>query len=230
MISEVPALADRLEQGAAALGLNLAVSTRQQLLAYLDQLAKWNKAYNLSGIRDVDKMLDLHLLDSLTLVPLIDAGPVADVGTGAGLPGIPLAICHPDREFILIDSNSKKTRFIFQTAAALGLRNVSVVHARVEDYASHPQVAIVTSRAFAALRDFVGTCRHLLTEHGKFLAMKGHLAEAELGSLPVGYAVTACHPLFIPGTDLVRHAVEIRRHAQTPEQEQSARHQQRQQQ
>lgn len=230
MSEESTQLSDRLAEGATALGLDLSDDARRQLLAYLAQLAKWNKAYNLSGIRDIGKMLDLHLLDSLTLVPYIDAGPVADVGTGAGLPGIPLAICHPDKQFILIDSNSKKTRFIFQTSVALGLSNVSVVHARVEDYASHPQVAIVTSRAFASLGDFVSSCRHLLADHGKFLAMKGHLAETELGSLPPSHAVVASRPLTIPGTDLTRHVVEIRRAGMTSSQEQPSGHQQRQQQ
>jgi len=230
MITETTQLADRLAQGASALGLDLTVDTRRKLLDYLAHLVKWNKAYNLSGIRDVDKMLDLHLLDSLTLVPFIDASPVADVGTGAGLPGIPLAICHQDKHFILIDSNSKKTRFLFQTCAALGLGNVSVVHTRVEDYASHPQVAIVTSRAYASLGDFVSSCRHLLIEQGKFLAMKGHLTEAELGSLPEGYAVIASHPLTIPGTTLTRQLAEIRRSRQAVAQTQPTENQQRQQQ
>jgi 16S rRNA (guanine527-N7)-methyltransferase len=182
-----------------------------QLLAYLEQLHKWNKAYNLSGIKDIQEMLTLHLLDSLALAPLIDADPVADVGTGAGLPGIPLAICYPDKQFRLVDSNSKKTRFIFHVVAVLGLRNVEVVHSRAEDYESHPQVAIVTSRAFASLRDFVVRCDHMLQENGKFLAMKGLIPDTEIADLPAQFAVTAIHPLSLPGSAHVRHVLDIRR-------------------
>jgi 16S rRNA (guanine527-N7)-methyltransferase len=156
-------------------------------------------------------MLDLHLLDSLALAPFIDAELIADVGTGAGLPGIPLAICFPEKQFRLLDSNSKKTRFIFQTAALLGLRNVEVIHSRAEDYESHPQVAIVTSRAFASLRDFVVRCDHMLAESGKFLAMKGLIPEEEIAELPAQYTVAAIHPLSLPGSSHVRHVLDIRR-------------------
>lgn len=208
-----PALASRLDAGLRELGLDLPVHAREQLLVYLEQLHKWNQAYNLSGIRDIHAMLDLHLLDSLALAPYIDASPVADVGTGAGLPGIPLAICYPEREFRLIDSNSKKTRFIFQTAALLGLRNVEVIHSRAEHYESKPQVAIVTSRAFASLRDFVERCEHMLAPDGKFLAMKGLVPEAEIAELPAQYTVAAIHPLSLPGSTHVRHVLDIRRRA-----------------
>ncbi|MGV3590696.1 MAG: 16S rRNA (guanine(527)-N(7))-methyltransferase RsmG [Gammaproteobacteria bacterium] len=208
-----PALASRLDAGLRELGLDLPAHAHEQLLGYLEQLHKWNQAYNLSGIREIHAMLDLHLLDSLALAPYIDASPVADVGTGAGLPGIPLAICYPGREFRLIDSNSKKTRFIFQTAALLGLRNVEVIHSRAEDYESKPQVAIVTSRAFASLRDFVERCEHMLAPDGKFLAMKGLVPEAEIAELPAQYTVAAIHPLSLPGSTHVRHVLDIRRAA-----------------
>lgn len=206
-----PVLSSRLEAGLRDLGLQLPQEATGQLLAYLEQLHKWNKAYNLSGIRNPQDMLDLHLLDSLALAPFIDASPVADVGTGAGLPGIPLAICFPATQFRLIDSNSKKTRFIFQTAALLGLRNVEVIHSRVEDYESEPQVAIVTSRAFASLRDFVLRCDHLLAHRGKFLAMKGLIPDEEIAALPPQYQVAAIHPLSLPGSNHVRHVLDIRR-------------------
>ncbi len=211
MSAHDPALASRLESGLCSLGLQLPPFASDQLLTYLEQLHKWNKAYNLSGIREIRDMLDLHVLDSLALAPFIDADPIADIGTGAGLPGIPLAICYPEKQFRLIDSNSKKTRFIFQTAALLGLRNVEVVHSRAEDYESHPQVAIVTSRAFASLRDFVQRCEHLLAEDGKFLAMKGLIPEDEIAALPASYAVVAIHPLSLPGSDHARHVLDIRR-------------------
>lgn len=203
--------AARLEAGVRALGLELPADAIPQLLAYLEQLHKWNKAYNLSGIRKIEDMLDLHLLDSLALAPYVDGTPVADVGTGAGLPGIPLAICFPDKQFRLIDSNSKKTRFIFQTAALLGLRNVDVIHSRAEDYECDSQVAIVTSRAFASLHDFVLRCDHMLSERGKFLAMKGLIPHDEIAALPAQYEVAAIHPLSLPGTSHVRHVLDIRR-------------------
>ncbi|MEY4643008.1 MAG: ribosomal small subunit methyltransferase [Pseudomonadota bacterium] len=205
------ALTSRLNAGMRELNLALPAGASEQLLAYLEQLHKWNKAYNLSGIKDIHDMLTLHLLDSLALAPLIDADLVADVGTGAGLPGIPLAICYPDKQFCLVDSNSKKTRFIFNVVATLGLRNVEVIHRRAEDYESHPQVAIVTSRAFASLRDFVVRCDHMLAQNGKFLAMKGLIPDDEIADLPAHYQVTAIHPLSLPGSAHVRHVLDIRR-------------------
>jgi 16S rRNA (guanine527-N7)-methyltransferase len=209
----VPAqqLAERLGKGLYELGLSLPASAQQQLLTYLEQLHKWNQTYNLSGIKDIHEMLTLHLLDSLALAPYIDADLIADVGTGAGLPGVPLAICFPHKQFRLVDSNSKKTRFIFQTAALLGLRNIEVIHSRAEDYESKPQVAIVTSRAFASLSDFVTSCAHLLTAEGKFLAMKGQIPEAEIAALPAGFRVVAIHPLHVPGAAVTRHVLDIRR-------------------
>lgn len=182
----------------------------ESLLGYLQLLHKWNRAYNLSGIKDIGEMLSLHVLDSLLLLPMIDGRLVADVGTGAGLPGIPLAICLPEVRFILIDSNSKKTRFIFQTCAQLGLRNVDVVHSRVQDYASAAQVDIVTSRAFASLADMVSACSHLLAPAGKFLAMKGQEPVREIAELPANCAVTEVRRLQLPGSDAERHVIDIR--------------------
>lgn len=212
-------LRDRLAQGMETMGLVIAPPTQELLLQYLQQLHKWNQAFNLSGIRRLDDMLSLHLLDSLALVPFIDGKCIADVGTGAGLPGFPLALCFPEKQFILIDSNSKKTRFIFQTAALLGVKNITVVHGRVEGYASQTQVDIVTSRAFASLTDFVQSCRHLVCAapgradsagQGHFLAMKGQYPQAEIDALPAGFSVSAVHAVRIPGVDAERHIVEIR--------------------
>lgn len=181
-----------------------------KLLYFLQQLYKWNQAYNLSGIKKIEDMLTLHVLDSLVLAPFIEGELIADVGTGAGLPGLPLAIFYPEKSFILIDSNSKKTRFIFQTAALLAISNISIVHSRVEDYASIPQVDIVTSRAFASLNDFVVSCRHLVKPTGKFLAMKGQYPEAEIAKLPSDFQVAKVHSLKVPGINAERHVVDIR--------------------
>ena len=199
-----------LQNGIAQLGLHLAPAQPGKLLEFLELLDKWNHTYNLSGIRDIASMVSLHLLDSLALAPWIDDTLIADVGTGAGLPGIPLAIVFPEKQFILIDSNSKKTRFIFQAVATLGLDNVEVVHSRVEDYASQQQVDIVTSRAFASLADFTGRCRHLLKPGGKFLAMKGQYPDRELQELSADYQLAACHEVYVPGVDAKRHVLEIR--------------------
>lgn len=193
------------------LQLNVSKARQDQLLQYLAMLHKWNKAYNLSGLHGLREMLTLHLVDSLTLLPYIKADRVADVGTGPGLPGMILAICMPETEFFLIDSNSKKTRFIFQTAASLGLHNVHAVHARVEGYAITPQVAIVTSRAFASLRNFIESSQHLLSARGSMLAMKGQYPQPEIADLPAGFTLVASHRLQVPGTDVNRHLLEIRR-------------------
>lgn len=203
-------LKNTLATGIAAVGLAVDEPTQDHLLEYLLQLHKWNQAFNLSGIKQLDEMLNLHLLDSLVLAPFVDGDRIADVGTGAGLPGFPLALCFPEKQFYLIDSNSKKTRFIFQTAALLEVKNITVIHSRVEDYAIQPQVDIVTSRAFAALTDFVQGCRYLLSGTGKFLAMKGLYPQAEIDALPAGFQVSAVHPVKVPGVTAERHILEIR--------------------
>ena len=206
-----PELEQTLNAGINELGLTVPHASRQKLLSYLSQLHKWNHAYNLSGIKNIDEMLTLHILDSLAIAPLIEGELIADVGTGAGLPGLPLAICFSDKKFILIDSNSKKTRFIFQTANLLELHNVQVVRNRVEDYDCQQQVDIVTSRAFSSLTDFVTGSQHLLQQQGKFLAMKGRVPEDEIAALPEKFSVVAIHPLNIPGARISRHVIDIRK-------------------
>ena len=207
----MPQLQAALASAITKLQLNVTESQQAQLLQYLALLHKWNQAYNLSGLHDLQEMLTLHILDSLTLLPFTKAGRIADVGTGPGLPGMVLAICQPQTECFLIDSNSKKTRFIFQTAASLGLRNVQAVHARAEDYAITPQVAIVTSRAFASLRKFIESSQHLLAASGSLLAMKGQYPQTEIAELPAGFVLFASHPLQVPGTNVTRHLLDIRR-------------------
>lgn len=195
--------------GLAEAGIPATPEQCDRVLAYLELLAKWNQSYNLTGIRDRKDMLSLNILDSLVLLPWFKARRIADVGSGAGLPGIPLAIFLPDSEFVLIDSNSKKTRFMFQAKVILGLDNVEVHHGRVEGYARQEQVDIVTSRAFASLADFVHCTRHLLSPAGKFLAMKGQYPQQEIADLPQGFKLARVHALQVPGVAAERHLVEI---------------------
>jgi len=210
MAASRASLQQTLAAGIDKIGLALDARTQERLLDYVVQLHKWNQAFNLSGIKQLDDMVTLHLLDSLVLAPYIDGERIADVGTGAGLPGFPLALCYPDKQFLLIESNSKKTRFIFQTAAMLDVHNIMAIHCRVEDYASQPQVDIVTSRAFASLADFVKGCRHLVSGSGKFLAMKGLYPKAEIDELPRDFQVSAVYPVKVPGVAAERHILEIR--------------------
>lgn len=204
-------LEEKLKAGLRELNLILPGTAQQKILAYLQQLHKWNQSYNLSGIKNIDEMMTFHILDSLAMASHIEGELIVDVGTGAGLPGIPLAIFFPDKKFILIDSNSKKTRFIFQTASLLELPNVQVIHKRIEDYECQQQVDIVTSRAFSSLADFVNSSQHLLQAQGKFLAMKGQVPLEEIAALPPEFSVIAIHPLNVPGTQISRHLIDIRR-------------------
>ena len=203
-------LANKLVAGAQELGVALSSQEQAALMAYLELLQKWNKAYNLTAIRDPEAMVSLHLLDSLALVPFVrEGGSIIDVGTGPGLPGIILAIMYPEKPFTLLDSNGKKTRFLFQVKTALSLDNVTIVNERVEAY--HPEQAfdMITSRAFASLADMVHWCQHLRTDRGCFLAMKGQYPEAEIAELEGRFVVTQAHKLCVPGVDGERHVLQL---------------------
>lgn len=205
---------DRLHQGIRSLGLEVTVEQEDRLLDFLALLLKWNSAYNLSGIRDGAKMVSLHLLDSLSVLPFIEEGRhILDVGTGAGLPGIPLAICRPGCRFTLLDSNGKKTRFLFQAVTSLGLSNVTVVNTRIENFQSAEQIDIVVTRAFASLKKTLGWTDHLLPagSKGKLLAMKGQFPESELDELAHldSFHLANAHPVTIPGEDCERQLLEI---------------------
>ena len=200
-----------LGPGLKTLGVELPPGTEARLLAFADLLLQWNKAYNLTAVRDPAEVLTKHLLDSLAVLPYVVGSPVLDVGTGAGLPGIPLALALPDTRFVLLDSNGKKTRFITHAAAVLSLPNVSAVQSRVEDYRPESPFATVLSRAFASLKDFAALAGGLVAPDGRLLAMKGAPEAAELRDLPPGFRVAGVHPLKVPGLDAERCVVEIRR-------------------
>lgn len=200
----------RLTNGAAALGVTLTDKQVQQLLDYLQELHKWNRAYNLSAIRDPDLMLQRHLLDSLAVLPHLQAGRVIDVGTGAGLPGIVLAICQPATQITLLDSNGKKTRFIFHVKTLLQLDNVRVENCRVEQHQPDELYQVVISRAFASLADMTSSCRHLLGEGGVFYAMKGVYPEAELEQAEALCQLQTGIRLQVPGEVGERHLLVLR--------------------
>lgn len=199
----------QLVSGIEQLGLEIGRPQQQKLLAFLALLMKWNRAYNLTAIRDPGEMVSRQLLDSLSILPLVRGERVLDVGTGAGLPGIPLAICMPDVGFTLIDSNGKKTRFVQQAKIELGLDNLQVRQSRVERLDTADGFDTITSRAFAALPKMVDLTRRLLTDGGILLAMKGSVPEQEIETLQAGGAEVEIVELKLPLSG-ERHAIIIR--------------------
>jgi 16S rRNA (guanine527-N7)-methyltransferase len=194
-------------EGLSALGVPVTVEQRGQLLAFLALMQKWNRTYNLTAIRNPETAVDLHLLDSLTVWPHLHGARILDVGTGAGLPGIPLAVVSPERVFVLLDSNAKKTRFVRQAVIELGLKNVDVVTARVEQYRPENRFDTVLARAYASLGDIRATTVRLLAPHGKILAQKGQVPGDEIATLK-DHSVRV-HRLGIPGLGVERHLIEI---------------------
>lgn len=199
----------RLQQGCNQLKLSVDPRQQQLLVDYLALLSKWNQTYNLTAIRDEGQMVTRHLLDSLAIAGHVTGQRLIDVGTGAGLPGIPLAIVFPQRELHLLDSNGKKTRFLFQVKTTLGLDNMVIHQARVETFRAAEPFDAVLSRAFASLPDMVRDCRHLLAPGGRLLAMKGERPTQELEAVSRMGAVVAVYSLAVPGLDEQRHLVEI---------------------
>ena len=199
-----------LELGIKSLGLNCSSQQIEQLLAYLEMLQRWNKAYNLTAIREPIQMVRLHLLDSLAIHPYVQgAKKVIDVGTGPGLPGIPLAILNPDINFTLLDSNGKKTRFLFQAISELSLTNVTEINQRAEKYQSQQLFDIVLSRAFSSISDMLGYCDHLVSETGCFLAMKGKKPDSELSQITKDYKVVDLSQINVPHIESERHLIKI---------------------
>ncbi len=199
-------LATSLQLGIHELGLDISAAQQDKLLIYLDLLRKWNKVYNLTAIRNPAEMVSHHLLDSLVVLPHLWAGRWLDVGCGAGLPGIVLAITRPDWSITLLDSNSKKTSFVQQAIIQLGLRNAQVRCTRIEDYQPSARFDGIISRAFTELGDFLRCTQHLLAEDGRWAAMKGH-AETEISGIPSDCQIQTIIPLRVPNLDAARSLV-----------------------
>ena len=219
-----------LEQGLRELALGVPANAQQKLLHYLHLIVKWNKHFNLSGITAIQEMVPLHLLDSLAISPYLEGERILDIGSGAGLPGIPLAIANPDKNFVLLDSNGKKTRFLFQVKVALELSNVEVVDARVDEYLSTPdtgEFSLITCRAFSSLSSIVKMIEKPLASGTKLLAMKGVYPHDEIAELQQDntlnstsnkasstdldnyYKVESVIELTVPGVESQRHLVLI---------------------
>jgi 16S rRNA (guanine527-N7)-methyltransferase len=203
-------LQSQLVGGLAALQLELPEGGVEKLLRFIALLQKWNRTYNLTAIREPEKMVSLHLLDSLAVAPVFKSGSVLDVGSGGGFPGIPVAIARPDLRVTLLDASHKRAAFLRQVAVELDLRNVSVICERVENCGGETFDWIV-SRAFAELRDFVASCAPLLKSGGLFAAMKGAIFPEEIAALPAAFRVHGILPLFVPGLDAERHVILVER-------------------
>jgi 16S rRNA (guanine527-N7)-methyltransferase len=201
--------ADQLKRGLIALGLTLERDIQQCLLDYIVLIEKWNRVYNLTAIREPEKMVSHHLLDSLAVVPHLHAKRLLDVGSGAGLPGIPLALAKPDTHVILLDSNHKKAAFLNQAVIELKLKNAEVCSERVESWQTQNRFDVIISRAFSDMGEFVRITRHLLAPGGMFAAMKGLHPYEEIDKLPPGCKVQQVLSLAIPGLEGARHLVLI---------------------
>jgi 16S rRNA (guanine527-N7)-methyltransferase len=210
-VAQNPVWQRQLDDGLAQMELKLDVSQQRQLLAFLALLVKWNKAYNLTAVRDEREMVSRQLLDSLSVLPFVTTDHLLDAGAGGGLPGIPLAIALPGTRFTLLDSNGKKTRFLKQCVLELGLTNVDVIHSRAEAYQPSKLFTQISSRAFTALDNQVSWCDHLLAGNGEFIAMKGQYPDEEVAALGRGWQVNSYHKLTVPGVDGERSVLIVGR-------------------
>lgn len=198
-----------LSSAAESLGIALAEAQQQKLLRLLDELDEWNQRLNLTAIHDREQQITKHLLDSLSVHALLRGAQVADVGTGAGFPGLPLALVNPDKQFTLLDSTAKKLRFVTHAAQLLELRNVDIIHTRAEAFKPAQRFDTVLARAVGPIERLVRWCGPMCANDGRLLAMKGRYPEEELRQLPSGWKVAAVHRLVVPGLDEQRHVVEI---------------------
>jgi 16S rRNA (guanine527-N7)-methyltransferase len=200
-----------LAAGASALGVPLTQEQRSRLLRLVAELMEWNGRFNLTAIREPAEMVRKHLLDSLAIQPFLAGERIADVGTGPGFPGLPLALVNPARRFTLVEATAKKARFVEHAATALGLDNVEVVNSRAEAWKPPRPFDTVVCRALGKLHEFVRFAGHLCARDGRMLAMKGQYPEAELEAVPRGWRVVAVHRLEVPGLEAERHLVELAR-------------------
>jgi 16S rRNA (guanine527-N7)-methyltransferase len=184
---------------------------QQQLISYIMLMHKWNKAYNLTSVREPRQMVVKHIVDSIVVAPFLEQLRYIDVGTGPGLPGIPLAIMCPDKQFVLLDSLGKRVRFMKQVAYELKIDNIQPVQSRVEDFVPEVKIDGVLSRAFASLKDMLHWCEHLVDSDGVFFALKGQLPVKELDELPSGFVLQDTIKLNVPGLDGERHIIKIKR-------------------
>jgi 16S rRNA (guanine527-N7)-methyltransferase len=208
-----PQHAEELFTGARKLGIQLSETQHSQLLAYLALLIKWNKAYNLTAVRNPDEMVSRHLLDSLSVVTFVEGERWLDVGSGGGMPGIPLAIMFPEMKVSLLDSNGKKTRFQTQVKLELKLDNLQVIHSRAEEFQPEQPFTGIISRAFSSLGDFTVWTRHMGNTDTRWLAMKGLHPADELVALPADFHLDSAHALAVPGCQGQRHLLILRRTA-----------------
>lgn len=202
-------LSAQLEAYLAEINLPASAEQKKQLLDFVGMLNKWNKAYNLTSVRDPEIMLVRHIMDSLVVSKHLQGDRFIDVGTGPGLPGIPLAIMNPNKTFVLLDSLGKRIRFQKQVAFELGIHNISSIESRVEAYQPEQKFDGVLSRAFASIHDMLIWCHHLPAEHGQFYALKGQLSDDEIQHIPTGFALTETIELKVPGLDEQRHLLKI---------------------
>lgn len=204
-------LSHHLNQALTENNISLNSDAKQKILNYLNLMTIWNQVFNLTTITDPKEMIYLHIIDSLIVAPFLQGNRLLDVGSGAGLPGIPLAILNPQQEWVLLDKNSKKTRFLTQACAELNLGNVSVVHSRSEDFQPSDCFDSILSRALGTIRMFVETTRHLLCEQGVEIAMKGKLPQEEIDDIPNDFVAKSITRLNIKGTNVERHIICLQR-------------------
>jgi 16S rRNA (guanine527-N7)-methyltransferase len=202
-------IAESISEGARQMHLTFPDGAIERLVAFLNLLERWNRVYNLTAVRDPQAMVARHILDSLSVLPWVKGPRVLDVGSGAGLPGIPLAIVREQEHFVLLDSNRKRTRFLNQVVAELQLANVNVVHSRVEEYQPRDLFDALICRAFSSVADLLAKAGRLCAADGRILLMKGLPPDDELVDLPGNFARVAVYPLHVPGLNAVRHLVHL---------------------
>jgi 16S rRNA (guanine527-N7)-methyltransferase len=200
----------RLEEGLAQLGLSVSASQREQLLTFIELLHKWNQAFNLTAVRDPNQMISRHLLDSLSILPFLEGDRILDLGTGGGLPGVPLSILCPEKHFYLLDSHTKKQVFLDQVVNLLSLTNVKPIHARVEAYQPEQKFSTIVTRAFATPEKILSLTAHLIEESGVWVAMLGQAVPI---TLEAGYCLKAMQALYVPGEKAKRHVAIMTKEA-----------------